>query len=53
MPGSSFGGPARQYRGSGVNYAYFELPGDITEDSWRGAISTTFTGPYLYVRGSW
>jgi opacity protein-like surface antigen len=39
--------------GIGANYQYFQLAGDLTEDNWRGAVKTTFTGPYVYVSGYW
>ena len=39
--------------GFGLNYQYFEISGSIDEDSWRGEVKTTFTGPFLYVSGFW
>lgn len=37
----------------GLNYQFFQLDGRINEDSWRGEIQTTFTGPFVYVSGYW
>ena len=39
--------------GIGANLQFFQLSGDLTEDSWRGDIRTTFTGPYLHINGFW
>jgi opacity protein-like surface antigen len=39
--------------GVGASYQYFNLAGTLKEENWRGAIETTFTGPYLYVSGFW
>lgn len=39
--------------GVGASYQYFELAGSLKEDSWRGDIKTTFSGPYLYVSAFW
>lgn len=39
--------------GVGLNYQFFELNGDLTEQNWRGSLKTTFTGPHLYLGGYW
>jgi hypothetical protein len=37
----------------GANYQLFRLSGDIKEDNWRGDVSTTYSGPYIYLAGYW
>lgn len=39
--------------GFGLSYQFFQLQGKIKEDSWRGELKTTFTGPFLYLSGYW
>ena len=39
--------------GVGASYQYFQLAGRLKEDKWRGEVTTTFTGPYLYVSAFW
>ncbi len=39
--------------GIGASYQYFELAGSVTEDNWRGAIKTAYTGPNIYISGFW
>ena len=39
--------------GIGANFQFFELAGGLTEPKWRGDLSTTFTGPYVYLNGFW
>lgn len=39
--------------GAGANFQYFELAGTIKEDDWRGRVTTSFTGPYLFISGYW
>lgn len=41
------------HAGLGITYQFFELDGEIREDSWRGEIRTRFTGPFVYVSGFW
>jgi opacity protein-like surface antigen len=37
----------------GANYQLFRLGGTLTEDNWRGEVTTTYTGPYLFLAGYW
>ena len=39
--------------GTGINYQFFQISGDIKEDNWKGEIKTTFSGPYIYLMGYW
>ena len=39
--------------GIGANYQFFQIAGGLKEDNWKGDITTTFQGPYLYVSGFW
>lgn len=39
--------------GFGLSYQFFQLDGEIREDRWRGAVQTTFTGPFVYMSAYW
>jgi opacity protein-like surface antigen len=39
--------------GVGVSYQFFQLAGGLKEENWKGDITTTFKGPYLFVNGFW
>jgi hypothetical protein len=36
-----------------VSYNYFELDGDVKEDSWRGSVTVSQSGPFLALTASW
>jgi hypothetical protein len=43
------------FRNFGItaSYNYFELDGDVKEDSWRGSVTVSQTGPFLALTASW
>ena len=41
------------YLSIGANYQFFQLSGSIRDTNWRGQLSSTFTGPYIYLAGHW
>lgn len=43
------------FRNFGVtaSYNYFQLDGDVTEDTWNGSVKTTQNGPFLALTANW
>ena len=39
--------------GVGLNYQYFRLDADITDNNWHGYASITYQGPVIYLSGYW
>lgn len=39
--------------GIGAHFQHFELDGDVTKSNWFGEINTSFTGPYVFLKGYW